>query len=72
MFSNLKEINSNEIKCVGGGCQCVCNRKPDDISTDNLYSIGEAKSLKECSEVCLENEWVIARCDIPSKKEDKD
>lgn len=71
MLNSFKKINSDEINSVSGGCQCICNRKPD-ISTEDLYNIGKAKSLGECSDVCLKNGWKITKCDASAKKEDKD
>ncbi len=68
MFNYFKDIKSDEIKVVAGGCQCVCNRKPD-TSTEDLLSIGKAKSLSECSEVCINSGWKIAKCEAPKKIE---
>lgn len=63
----LNAINSNEIAAVVGGlCQCICNRKIDGTE---LHNIGKAKSLEECSKICLANGWKLEKCDNISKKE---
>ncbi len=63
MFGYFKKIDANEINSVGGGCECTCNRKPEATSSDNFYSIGDARSLEECSKVCRANSWIIVKCE---------
>jgi hypothetical protein len=68
MFYTLKEINSDDVKIVNGGCQCTCNTVPTANVPSNFYNIGEAKSLDECSKVCKSNNWVIVRCEKEEKE----
>lgn len=67
----LKKISSDEINNIGGGaCQCNCNRNPD--TADSFIYVGAAKSLEECSNVCLANGWKIENCLAQkSKKKEK-
>ena len=71
MFNGFKEIDSDEISSVSGGCQCTCNRNPGSTSSENFYDIGSAKSLEECSKVCKGNSWVIVKCVKDDEDDDK-
>lgn len=71
MFNSFKEINSDEINSVSGGCQCTCNGNPGSASPEGFYNIGDAKSLEECSKVCKGNNWIIVKCEKNDKDDDK-
>lgn len=59
---SLKKITTIEIKNIcGGACECNCNRNPADNNNAYLY-VGSAKTLEECSNVCLANGWKIESC----------
>ena len=64
----LEEIKPGEIDRVFGGlCQCSCDRKQDGTDPRD---IGKAKSLEECSRVCLANGWKIESCITSASKKD--
>lgn len=69
LLNCFKVLDTNEAGTIGGGlCQCSCSRKTD--GTD-VYIIGKAKSLEECSKVCLDNNWKLEKCDNINRKNEK-
>jgi len=69
IFAELKPSEINYI--AGGTCKCNCNRNTNDTEVDSY--IGDAKSLAECSKICVENGWKIKTCisGVKIKKEEK-
>jgi hypothetical protein len=61
----IEKITSLEIDFIyGGACQCNCNRHANNSDS----YIGKAKSLEECSNVCLANGWKLETCLETTKK----
>lgn len=70
MLNYFVAIDANEVDSVFGGvCECTCNRNQNET---DLCDIGRAKSLEECSNICLANGWKIEECINISSKKEKD
>ena len=54
------ELIASELEVIGGGCACYCHNQH---SFPHVFYYGEVKSLRACSQGCVDSGFRTDRCD---------